>query len=199
MYSDTTHQLNGKPATATLMEHIKTCTVEYQRIGQEPRKDPMACDAAEQFQRLIGANKIKVSHEFLARVQFSLENGRTHEAKVDENKLDSYRLPVGTKLAVVYAPGNPADVRAVLSWERLKVPLMLLAAGLVFLMLAFGGRVSALLAWAFRGRSSVTEKDPVPVPEVRVTTARRSAVGAASVANLRTPGLAPRTSFGMRK
>ena len=114
MYSDTTHQLNGKPATATLMEHIKTCTVEYQRVGQEPRKDPMACDAAEQFQRLIGSNKIKVSHEFLARVQFPLEDGRKHEAKVDENKLDSYRLPVGTKLAVVYAPGNPADVRAVL-------------------------------------------------------------------------------------
>ena len=88
MYSDTTHQLNGKPATATLMEHIKTCTVEYQRVGQEPRKDPMACDAAEQFQRLIGSNKIKVSHEFLARVQFPLENGRRHEAKVEENKLE---------------------------------------------------------------------------------------------------------------
>jgi hypothetical protein len=199
MYSDTTHQLNGKPATATLMEHIKTCTVEYQRIRQEPRKDPMACDAAEQFQRLIGANKIRVSHEYLARVQFHLENGRRHETTVEESKLDSHRLPLGTQLAVVYAPGNPADVRAVMSWERLKVPLILLAAGLVFLMLAFGGRVSAILAWAFRGRSPATERDPAPVPEVRVMTARRSAAGAASVANLRTPGLAPRTSFGMRK
>ena len=76
MYSDTTHQLNGKPATATLMEHIKTCTVEYQRVGQERRKDPMACDAAEQFQRLTASNKIKVSHEILARGQFRLMTGR---------------------------------------------------------------------------------------------------------------------------
>ena len=125
----------------------------------------MACDAAEQFQRLIGSNKIKVSHQFLARVQFSLENGRKHEAKVDENKLDSYRLPAGTKLAVVYAPGNPADVRAVLSWERLKIPLMLFAAGSVFLMLAFGGQVAALFAWAFRGRTSTAEKEPGPRPK----------------------------------
>jgi hypothetical protein len=199
MYSDTTHQLNGKPATATLMEHIKTCTVEYQRIGQEPRKDPMACDAAEQFQRLIGANKIKVSHAYLARVQFHLENGRRHEATVEESKLDSHRLPLGTQLAVVYAPGNPADVRAVMSWERLKVPLILLAAGLVFLMLAFGGHVAALIAWAFRGRTSAAEKEPAPGLEATVKTPRRSATGASSLARLRTPGLAPRTSFGMRK
>src|SRR5690349_13829672 len=60
MYSDTLHQLNGKPSTATLLEHVKECTVEYQRIGEDKRKDPMACDAAEAFQRLIGSNKVKI-------------------------------------------------------------------------------------------------------------------------------------------
>src|ERR1700722_5324966 len=66
MYSDTTHQLNGKASTATLIEHIKNCTVEYQRVGEDRRKDAMACDAAEAFQQRIGSSKIKVSHEFFA-------------------------------------------------------------------------------------------------------------------------------------
>jgi hypothetical protein len=39
LYSNVRHQIHGKPATATLMEHIKHCTVEYQRVGEEKRKE----------------------------------------------------------------------------------------------------------------------------------------------------------------
>src|SRR5262249_26320696 len=115
MYSDTMHQLTGKASTATLIEHIKECTVEYQRIGENRRKDPMECDAAEAFQRNIGSNKVKVSQNSLARVRFSLADGQAYEAKVADLKLGSHQLPVGAKIAVVYAPNHPADVRPVLT------------------------------------------------------------------------------------
>ena len=68
MYSDTLHHLTGKPSTATLIGHTRECTVEYQRIGEDKRKEPMACDAAEEFQRLNRSNKIKVSQNSFARV-----------------------------------------------------------------------------------------------------------------------------------
>src|SRR3979409_2564934 len=84
MYSDTMHQLIGKPSTAMLVEHIKECTVEYQRVGEGKRKDPMACDAAEEFQRLNGSDKIKISQSAFARVRFPLADGQMHEAKVTE-------------------------------------------------------------------------------------------------------------------
>jgi hypothetical protein len=38
LYSDTTHQINGRPATATLLEHVKECAVEYQRVGEQKRE-----------------------------------------------------------------------------------------------------------------------------------------------------------------
>src|SRR5262245_43852041 len=100
MYSDMMHQLGGKSSTATLIEHIRECTVEYQRVGEERRKDSMDCEAAEGLQRNIGSNKVKVSASALARVRFSVD-GQPQEAKVAENKLGSHKLPVGATLAVV--------------------------------------------------------------------------------------------------
>jgi hypothetical protein len=185
--SDTLHQLNGNPSTATLIEHIRECTVEYQIIGEDRRKEPMACDATEAFQRRVGPSKFKVSAERFALVRFSLADGRAHEAKVDERKLDSYKLPVGAKFAVVYAPDRPADVRAVLTWDRLKVSLMLLALGVVFLMLAFPGAVAAPFAWAFRGGPAAVDNEPRPAAVVSGRDA------------LPTIGSEPRASFGRRK
>ncbi len=113
--SDTLHQLNGKPATATLIGHIRECTVEYRINGEDRRKEPMACDATEAFQQRVAPSKIKVSAERFALVRFSLADGRAHEAKVDERTLHSHTLPVGAQIAVVYAPDRPADVRPVLT------------------------------------------------------------------------------------
>lgn len=188
IYSDTVHQLTGKPATATLIEHIKECTIEYQKIGEERRKEPMDCQAAEALQQLIGSNKIKVSQDLFARVRFSLADGRTHEAKVEESKLGSHKLPVGTEFPVVYAPDRPSDVRAVLTWERLKIPFMLFAAGLVFLLIVFAGSISALVAWAFPRRPSPA--DNTLSPTVVVVSNR----GASP-----TMGSESRASFGRRK
>ena len=72
--------INGRPATATLLEHIKSCTVEYQRIEESKQTEQWPCDRAEDFQRAVGSNKVKISHEFIARVQFPLADGRRHEA-----------------------------------------------------------------------------------------------------------------------
>lgn len=159
MYSDTVHHLTGKPSTATLIGHLTECTVEYQRVGEDRRKEPMACDAAEAFQQRIGAKKVKVSAEHLALVRFSLADGRAHEAKVDERKLDTRQLPVGAKIAVVYAPDRPADVRAVLTWDRLKVSFGLFVAGIVVLLLTFA---TALLARAFASRPASFDNAPRP-------------------------------------
>jgi len=188
MYSDTVHQLTGKPSTATLIEHIKECTVEYQIVGEGRREEPMACDAAEALQQQhVGRNKIKVSAASLAVVRFSLADGRAHEAKVNERKLDSYKLPAGAKIAVVYAPDQPADVRPVLTWDRLKVSLIMFAGGVVFLMLTFAGSTAALFAWAFRRGPAPVDGEPGPAAVV------------SGRAALPTMASEPRASFGRRK
>src|SRR5512140_1819927 len=61
--SDTLHQLTGNPSTATLIERVRECTVEYRITGENRRKEPMACDAAEALQQRAGPSKIKVSAE----------------------------------------------------------------------------------------------------------------------------------------
>ena len=109
----------------------------------QPPQEKWPCERAEEFQRRIGKDRVKLSRDFIARVRFPLENGRTYEASVDEGKLDSYKLSIGATLPVFYAPGDPADVRAEMSWDRLKIQLGLLAAGLVFLALAFGNPIRA--------------------------------------------------------
>src|SRR3954468_8811356 len=187
MYSDTMHQLNGKPSTATLIEHIKECTIEYQRVGEDRRKEPMPCYAAEALQRLVGANKIEISSDLFALVRFFLADGRVHEAKVAESKLGSFKLPVGEKIAVVYAPDQPGDVRAVLTWERFKGSLLAFAGGLCFLMLGFADRVAALLAWAFRSRPSAASNEPRPAA---VAGGRPASAAMSS---------GPSVSFGRRK
>jgi hypothetical protein len=65
------------------MAHIKTCTVEYQRIGEPERKELLPCELAEAFQQRVGSNKVKLSREHIARVQFALPDGRMQEASVD--------------------------------------------------------------------------------------------------------------------
>jgi hypothetical protein len=188
LYSDTVHQLMGKPSTATLIEHIKECTIEYQLVTEKnKRKEPMACDAAETFQRYVGATRIRISAESFALVRFPLADGRTHEAKVYESKLDSYKLPVGAKIAVVYAPNQPAEVRAVLTWDRIKVSLMLFAVGVVVLMLNFAGSIVRLLARAFAGSPTPVDSEPLPAPVVSARAALPAMVSE------------PRASFGRRK
>jgi hypothetical protein len=110
-----------------------------------------------------------------------------HEAMVDESKLDSHKLPVGTEIPVVYAPDRLSDVRAVLTWERFKVSFMIFAVGLVFLMLVFARQIAALVAWAFPSRTSPADNESLPT----VFVSNRAA--------LPTMGSQPRASFGRRK
>jgi hypothetical protein len=207
LYSVVRHQILGRPATATLMERIKQCTVEYQLIGDEKRKEQWPCEQAEEFHRRAGWNKVKLSHDYIARVQFPLEDGRTHEANVDEKKLYPHKLAIGATLPVTYVPDDPADVRAKMSWETLSVPLGLLAIGIPFLALALGVSLPALLG-AFRGRGEET----VPVTSEHIApaatqvpgrmdsnkVARNLAAQTAVDAYSRTTGSAPRAPFGIR-
>ena len=206
--SDVRHQIHGKPAAATLMEHIKHCTVEYQRIGEEKRKEQWSCEQAEEFQRRVGSDKVKVSYNNIARVQFPLEDGRIHEAKVDDIKLGSIRLAIGATLPVTYAPNNPADVRARMSWDTLKVPLIMLAIGLPCLAFGLGIPLATLFGRAFRGRGeetvSVTSEYVAPAAtrvSGRIDSNRipRNPVAQEAVNTYsRTTGSTPRAPFGMR-
>jgi hypothetical protein len=163
--------------------------VEYQFIGEEKKQSlQLPCDLAEETQRRVGQNKIKLSRDFIARVQFPLADGRTHEAKVDDIQLGSHALAIGSTLPVVYAPDNPGDVRAAMSWERVRVWLVVSAIGIALLALALGGPLMSLFGWAFGGRTSragqakVSANSERPVPT-----------------SARAPELrAPRASFGMR-
>jgi hypothetical protein len=208
LYSDTTHQLHGRPATATLVAHIEECTVEYQRIGEQERKEKLPCELAEQFQKRVGSNKVKLSRNLIARVRFPLPDGRIQDANVDDIKLGSIKLAIGATLPVFYAPDNPADVRAVMSWERIKIQLILLAIGLPFLWFGFGGSLTGLFGWAFRGRGEETvyansehlAAAAMQMPERRDSdTVARNPVAQTTVNSFSRPtGSAPRASFGLR-
>jgi hypothetical protein len=119
--------------------------------------------------------------------------GQAHEAKVAERKLGSNQLPIGAKIAVVYAPNHPDDVRPVLTWERLKVSLMLFAVGLVLLLIACAGQIAALFAWVIRSRTLDADNAPLLPPSATQMVSERR--GAAS----RITASAPRTTFGTRR
>jgi hypothetical protein len=201
LYSDVNHQVHGKPATATLIAHLKLCTVEYQRIGEQERKEQLPCELAEAFQRQVGSNKVKLSRDSVARVQFTLADGRSHEANVDDVKLGTYGLPVGTTLPVIYDANNPADVRARMSWQTLKVPLILLAIGIPFLLLTFGVSLTAVFRWAFRRRGEETvSTTSEPLVSGRNDKMVLGSPAAQKAFEMYSPkkGTAPRPSFGMR-
>ena len=206
LYSDVNHQIHGRPATATLTAHLKLCSVEYQRVGEQERKEQLPCELAEAFQRRFGANKVKLSRDHVARVQFALEDGRTHEANVDDIKLGTHGRPIGTTLPVIYDANNPADVRARMSWKTLQVPLILLAIGIPFLVLAFGVPLGAVFRWAFRGRSEDTAPaTPEPLAFSQQVSGRNDKMVFGSPAARKAyemyapkTGTAPRPSFGMR-
>jgi hypothetical protein len=201
LYSDAKHQISGKPSTATLMEHIKQCTMEYQRIGEEKRNEKWPCELAEELQRRVGQNKIKISRDFIARVQFPLADGRMHQADVDDIQLGSYGLAIGSTLPVFYAPGNPGDVRAVMSWERAKAWLIVLAVGVGFLALALGGPLATMFGWVFGGRTTRGEEETVPArsEQLAPTSTRMSEFSdSKSQRGPNIPANAPRASFGMR-
>ncbi|HMF13678.1 MAG TPA: DUF3592 domain-containing protein [Gemmataceae bacterium] len=188
LYSETLHQLTGKPSTATLIEHIRECTIDYPILSEKGRrKEPMACDAAEAFQKSAGPNKIKVSAERFALIRFPLADGRMHEAKVYETNLHSHGLPVGAQIAVVYSPNKPSEVRAELTWDHFKVSLTLFAVGVVVLMLTFAGSIAGLFARAFRRGSSPVDNLPLPAA---VLSGRAASPTIASE---------PRAGFGRRK
>jgi len=207
LYSDVTHTIHGKPSTATLVAHSQQCTVEYQFIGErEHQKVILPCDLAEETQRRIGSNKIKLSRDYIAHVRFPLADGGLQEADVDDIKLGSHKLPIGATLPVTYAPNEPTDVRARMSWQTIHIPLILLAIGLPFLAAAFGIPLTAPLRWLFRGRReeavTATSEPRASAPRIFEAKAPRSEIfegrGNHSVQGSRPTGMAPRASFGMR-
>jgi hypothetical protein len=162
LYSDVTHQVHGRPATATLMAHIKQCTVEYLSNREPLRKEQLPCEQAEELQRRPGPNRVKIHRAYIARVTFSLADGRAYEANVDDDRLGSYRLAIGATLPIVYAPDNPADVRARMSWETAELPLFAIAVGGALLVLLLRRPLTALFGRGDRFRTARTGDEPAP-------------------------------------
>jgi hypothetical protein len=206
LYTETTHYLRATPVTATILERRKECKVEYQIIGKERTRTPMSCDAAEALQNRAGANKIKINRTDLVRLRFQLADGGEHEATVDEFNLGSYSQPVGAKLAVAYDPGNPNTVRAALAWDRVKIPLGLIAVGLGILALGFLGPILKVFRWL---RGAPPDNDALPTAAGRAVKAQLPiSANEGSALTLRQPTVVgslggqtsskSRTSFGMR-
>ena len=206
LYTETTHYLRATPVTAIILERRKECKVEYQIIGKERTRTPMSCDAAEALQIRAGANKIKINRTDLVRLRFQLADGGEHEATVDEFNLGSYSQPVGAKLGVAYDPGNPNTVRASLAWDRVKIPLGLIAVGLGILALGFLGPILSVFRW-LRGappdndalpmaaRQAVKAQLPISANEGSGLTPRQPTVVGSRGGQ---PYSKSRTSFGMR-
>jgi len=155
LYSDVSHQIRGRPAMATIMARTTQCTVEYRLIGEKKQKEQWPCEVAEEFQRRVGAHKVTLNHKYIAQIQFPLEDGRKYQADVDEVELHSFKLAIGATLPVIYAPDDPADARAKMSWETLKLSLTWLAMlpiGIFFLAISLGVPLATLFGWAFLGR-----------------------------------------------
>jgi hypothetical protein len=148
LYSNTKHQITGRATTVTLMEHINQCTVQYQRVGEQKRKETWPCEQAEAFQRRIGSNKVEVTYNPVVRVQFPLQDGSTHEANVSEVTLGTSKLAVGATLPVVYARDNLDDVRPPLTWQGIKYWLSFLGFGLGCVVLTRAGQLRALFGYA---------------------------------------------------
>jgi hypothetical protein len=155
LYSDVRHQIFARPATATVIERTVHCTVEYQIIGEQKQKQQWPCELAEETLRRVGWNKIKLSRDYISRLRFPLQDGRTHEADVNELNLYPHKPAIGATLPITYVADDPADVRARMSWDTLSVPFGLLAIGLPFLALALGVSLPGLLQ-AFRRRREET-------------------------------------------
>jgi hypothetical protein len=196
LYSETRHVIHGSATTVTVLEHIDECTVEYQRVGEERRKEKMACGAAEEFQRRVGSNKVRVSHAFIARVRFPLADGGTREARVDESRLGSFSLPVGATLPAIYSRDDPADVRAPLSWERIQGPLIMLTICLAFFAPMLIRPFAVLLGWALRGRMSAADEQTAWAPSEHAEWGRNAPV-TGNRGSL-PAGSTPRPSFGLR-
>ncbi len=206
LYTETTHYLRATPVTATILERRKECKVEYQIIGKERTRTPMSCDAAEALQNRAGANKIKINRADLVRLRFQLADGGEHEATVDEFNLGSYSQPVGAKLGVAYDPGNPITVRASLAWDRVKIPLGLIAVGLGILALGFLGPILSVFrglrgappdndALPMAARQAVKAQLPILANEGSGLTPRQPTVVGSRGGQ---PSSKSRTSFGMR-
>ena len=206
LYTETAHYLRAIPVTATILERRKECKVEYQIVGKERTRTPMSCDAAEALQNRAGANKIKIDRTDLVRLHFQLADGAEHEATVDEFNLGSYSQPVGAKLAVAYDPGNPDTVRAALTWDRVKIPLGLIAVGLGILALGFLGPIRSVFRW-LRGvppdndalltaaRLAINAQLPISANEGSALTPRQPTVVGSRGGQ---PSSKSRTSFGTR-
>jgi hypothetical protein len=134
------HQIHGRLATATRMAHIQECTVEYQRIANRNEKTGCRACWRSNSRKRIGFNKVKLSRDLTARVRFPAASRRPASTT---SKLGSTKLAIGATLPIIYAPDNPAALRAVLSWDRPKTLPTMLVIDAVFLALAF--RVQPLL------------------------------------------------------
>jgi hypothetical protein len=144
IYNELKHRMYAVTTTATLLERISKCRVEYavgaqtmaETIVAAANATEMQCDAAQSLQDRLGDDKVKLRRTDLVRISYVGPNDKTYETKVvaDVAPKDA---EVGTQFPVVYDPDRPSTVRT----PALDIVLGLSTAFFLFGLLVLGALV----------------------------------------------------------
>jgi hypothetical protein len=137
--STVSRQMNGVEATATVLEHISECNVEYRLvIADHNTEQSMACDAATWFQNSMGSNKVTLVRNDFLRLRYAEAGGKTHEVKMAVDAALAHDAKVGAAIPVIYDPNNPDIVREPLTASVLGVEVGIVLLGLYLTLLGLG-------------------------------------------------------------
>jgi len=145
VYNELKHRLNAVETTATLLERISKCRVEYTAAGQTMAQTivaaanatEMQCDAAQSLQDQLGDDKVKLHRVDLVRLSYVGPNDKPYEAKVEADVAPK-DAEVGAQFPVVYDPDQPATVRTPAMDVVLGVATAFFLFGLLVLGALFG-------------------------------------------------------------
>jgi hypothetical protein len=137
--STISRQMNGVEATATVLEHISECSVEYRLVvADHNTEEPMACDAAVAFQNSMGSNKVTLLRNDFLRLRYAEAGGKTHEVKMAVAAALAHDAKVGAAIPVIYDPNHPDVVREPLTASVFAVEVGIVLLGLFLTVLGLG-------------------------------------------------------------
>ncbi len=140
--SHVAYSLNGRHTVASIVSQRTVCSLEYQLSNESDlRRDPMACDAAEAAANANAGRQIRVQRDTIARLRFTLANGRVleQETKVSASNKLSPTMGPGATVGIIYTEANPADLRLALNAARITELMLLMGVGILVLMFVFFG------------------------------------------------------------
>jgi hypothetical protein len=151
LLSDLSHARIGVQTIATVTSRDIECKAEFQRVGEDKSNDVMPCDTALLLEKQLGRSRFKVSQSKPARVRYDLPDGSSHEGHIEQHRLAGRPGLVGDQFAVKVDAAKPTDVRPLMGWQDVRIPLILAGVGVGLLAFAFIDFVFVFIAFLWRG------------------------------------------------